>query len=349
MAIDSRRILHQLGRGESVDDVRAAAGLTEAEFEAWWNRELQRRLAVIDGRASGPVAATVEIQRDASGLPHIYAEEETDLFVGYGYAMAQDRLFQMDYLRRRALGRLAEILGPEAFDYDLLVRTVGLHRIAAEETARLPAETAERYEAFATGVNALYRGVPRPAADRVRPARLSAGALAAARLDCAAGRVSLVSHGAVSGDCGARAGQARPGRGCPLRSLPNPRGDRRDDSASRRVRERGQRHGPGGAAAGRDRRRHRQQQLGRRPEPQRFRRGARGQRSAHRLRLAVLLVSSPPGRRTVQRGGGRICGGAGHHLRSQPARRLGHHEQHQLAARSLPGAHGPGASRRIPL
>ena len=155
MAIDSRRILHQLGRGESIDDVRAAAGLTEAEFEAWWNEELQRRLAVTDGRSAGPVGAAVEIQRDVSGLAHIYAEEETDLFVGYGYAMAQDRLFQMDYLRRRALGRLAEILGPEAFDYDLLVRTVGLHRIAADETARLPAETAARYEAFADGVNAF--------------------------------------------------------------------------------------------------------------------------------------------------------------------------------------------------
>ena len=153
MAIDSRRILQQLGRGESVDDVRAAAGLTESEFEVWWNEELQRRLAVIDGRAPGPVGAAVEIQRDACGLPHIYAETETDLFVGYGYVMAQDRLFQMDYLRRRALGRLAEVLGPEAFDYDLLVRTVGLHRIAADETARLPVETAARYEAFAAGVN----------------------------------------------------------------------------------------------------------------------------------------------------------------------------------------------------
>ena len=155
MAIDSRRILHQLGRGESIDDVRTAAGLTDADFEAWWNQELQRRLAVIDGQASGPVGAAVEIQRDASGLPHIYAQNESDLFVGYGYAMAQDRLFQMDFLRRRALGRLAEILGPEAFDYDVLVRTVGLHRIAADETARLPAETASRYEAFATGVNAF--------------------------------------------------------------------------------------------------------------------------------------------------------------------------------------------------
>ena len=155
MAIDSRRILHQLGRGEPIDDVRAAAGLTDADFEAWWNQELRRRLAVIDGRASGPVGAAVEIQRDASGLPHIYAQNESDLFVGYGYAMAQDRLFQMDYLRRRALGRLSEILGSEAFDYDLLVRTVGLHQIAEYETARLPAETAARYEAFAAGVNAF--------------------------------------------------------------------------------------------------------------------------------------------------------------------------------------------------
>ena len=155
MAVDSRRILHQLGQGDSVEDIRAAAGLSDADFEAWWRRELRRRLAVIDGRASGPVGAAVEIQRDASGLPHIYAETETDLFVGYGYAMAQDRLFQMDYLRRRALGRLAEVLGPEAFDYDLLVRTVGLHRIAADETARLPSETAARYAAFAAGVNAF--------------------------------------------------------------------------------------------------------------------------------------------------------------------------------------------------
>ena len=144
-----------MGRGESIEDVCARAGLSTAEFDTWWNRELRRRLTVIDGSASGPVGAAVEIQRDASGLPHIFAESESDLFVGYGYAMAQDRLFQMDYLRRRALGRLAEILGPDAFDDDLLVRAIDLHRIAAEETAHLPAETAARYEAFADGVNAF--------------------------------------------------------------------------------------------------------------------------------------------------------------------------------------------------
>ena len=167
-------MLRRLGRGESIADVRAAAGMTKGEFEAWWDRETRRRLAVIDGETRGPVDAAVEIQRDASGMPHIFAETEPDLFVGYGYAMAQDRLFQMDYLRRQALGRLAEILGPEAFDYDLLVRTIGLHRIAAAETARLPAETSARYESssavlirdlrslrYATGVNGGH-GMPCP-------------------------------------------------------------------------------------------------------------------------------------------------------------------------------------------
>ncbi|MCY4074896.1 MAG: hypothetical protein OXH04_05660, partial [Acidobacteria bacterium] len=82
MAIDSRRILHQLGRGEATDAVRAAAGLTDADFEAWWNQELVGRLAATDGQRSGPVGAAVEIQRDTNGLAHVYAENETDLFVG---------------------------------------------------------------------------------------------------------------------------------------------------------------------------------------------------------------------------------------------------------------------------
>jgi len=144
-----------LGRGDSIADVRDAAGLTAGEFEVWWGRETKRRLAVIEGETPGPVGAAVEIRRDSCGVPHIYAETEPDLFVGYGYAMAQDRLFQMDYLRRQALGRLSEVLGPEAYDYDLLARTVGLHRIAGKETAQLPDETAARYEAFAAGVNAF--------------------------------------------------------------------------------------------------------------------------------------------------------------------------------------------------
>ena len=61
---------------------------------------------------SGKVGGQVEILRDRAGVPHIYADSTADLWFGVGIAMAEDRLWQMDRLRRRALGRQAEILGP---------------------------------------------------------------------------------------------------------------------------------------------------------------------------------------------------------------------------------------------
>ena len=53
----------------------------------------------------------VEIIRDSYGVPHIFAENQNDLAFGLGYAMAQDRLWQMDILRRASLGRLSELFG----------------------------------------------------------------------------------------------------------------------------------------------------------------------------------------------------------------------------------------------
>ena len=60
----------------------------------------------------------VEVIRDQHGIPHIYAQNTDDLFFAQGYVMAQDRLWQMELWRRWREGRLAEIFGPEAFDYD---------------------------------------------------------------------------------------------------------------------------------------------------------------------------------------------------------------------------------------
>ena len=82
------------------------------------------------------VAANVEIIRDGAGIPHIYAKSSTDLHYGLGFAMAEDRLWQMDRLRRRALGRQAEIMGPTYLAIDIHHHTVGLPDIAARE-ARL--------------------------------------------------------------------------------------------------------------------------------------------------------------------------------------------------------------------
>ena len=62
------------------------------------------------------------ITRDAYGVPHVQADTASDVWAGMGYACAQDRLFQLDYDRRRACGRWAEIAGPAAVGGDVLAR-----------------------------------------------------------------------------------------------------------------------------------------------------------------------------------------------------------------------------------
>lgn len=153
MQLSTQALLQKLGAGVRIADVCTAAGVTREEFDAWWQAECAARVPTMDGAQSAIVNAHVEIVRDQSGIPHIFADNDADLFVGLGVAMAQDRLWQLDYLRRKANGRLAEILGAEALSLDLLARTVGLHTIAAQEAQQLPAETQQLLEAFARGIN----------------------------------------------------------------------------------------------------------------------------------------------------------------------------------------------------
>lgn len=79
---------------------------------------------------AGAVAGRVEILRDHSGVPHVYAGSTADLYFGLGVAVAQDRLWQIDRLRRRALGRQAEILGHAYVASDIAHLTVGIDHIA---------------------------------------------------------------------------------------------------------------------------------------------------------------------------------------------------------------------------
>ena len=80
-------------------------------------------LAVIDGTLKVPgLKAPVEIVRDQQGIPHIYAKSDDDLFFAQGYVMAQDRLWQLEMWRRWHEGRLAEVFGPKAVDYDTRTR-----------------------------------------------------------------------------------------------------------------------------------------------------------------------------------------------------------------------------------
>src|SRR5579871_3247772 len=101
----------------------------------------------------GAVRGRVEILRDHAGVPHVYAASTPDLYFGLGVAMAQDRLWQMDRLRRRALGRQAEILGPAYVGSDLLHRAVGIPALARREVDQIDPDTRSILEAFVAGIN----------------------------------------------------------------------------------------------------------------------------------------------------------------------------------------------------
>ncbi len=152
-SVDDR--LKRLGEGQPIGSVCDAAGMSRQQFDNWWSSQIRFRAPVAEGRHQLGVKSPVEIERDSWGIPHISAGNDEDLFFGYGFAMAQDRLFQLDYLRRKGRGRLSEILGPDGLESDLLARTVGLAGIASEEQKRLPAEVAQRLQAFSAGINAV--------------------------------------------------------------------------------------------------------------------------------------------------------------------------------------------------
>jgi penicillin amidase len=105
------------------------------------------------------LASPARIVRDRFGVPHIEAETTEGAFVGLGLAHAQDRLWQMEMLRRSARGTLSELFGPTTLQADRLARTLGLAEAAEQELASLDEETRARIEAYASGVNAWIREV----------------------------------------------------------------------------------------------------------------------------------------------------------------------------------------------
>jgi penicillin amidase len=112
-------------------------------------------LPQLDGTVQVPGLSTqVTVTRDAHGVPTIEASTLTDLFFAQGYVTAQDRLWQMDIMRRFAAGELAEILGGDLLKHDREQRILGL-RIAAQKALQItPEAERSRLSAYAHGVNA---------------------------------------------------------------------------------------------------------------------------------------------------------------------------------------------------
>ena len=115
------------------------------------------------------LTSPVEIIRDTVNVPHIQAPLDRDVYFGLGYAHAQDRLWQMTMLRRKAQGRLSEVYGVQTVAADMFMRRLDLYALAAKSLEVLTPKTRIALEGYAAGVNArldeintgtLGRGAP---------------------------------------------------------------------------------------------------------------------------------------------------------------------------------------------
>ncbi len=123
----------------------------------WWLYWIAHSaLPQLDGSVAAPgISSKVRVMRDEHGVPTIEAATLEDLFFAQGYVTAQDRLWQMDMMRRAAAGELSEVIGEATVKMDREERILGL-RLAAEAAEKdVSARDRAYFEAYARGVNAF--------------------------------------------------------------------------------------------------------------------------------------------------------------------------------------------------
>ena len=111
-------------------------------------------LPPLDGTVNAVgLSAPVSVTRDKHGIPTLEAASLRDLFMAQGYVTAQDRLFQMDLLRRAASGELSEIIGEVTLKHDRQQRILGLRALADAGIELLTPSDRQQFEDYARGVN----------------------------------------------------------------------------------------------------------------------------------------------------------------------------------------------------
>ncbi|MDB5732337.1 MAG: penicillin amidase [Variovorax sp.] len=103
--------------------------------------------------------STVTIQRDSYGVPHVYANDVRGLFHGFGYVVAEDRLFQMEMARRSVLGTVSEVMGPAYLALDKTSRAGFAPASIQAQMARLGADDQAIFDGYAAGFNARVNEV----------------------------------------------------------------------------------------------------------------------------------------------------------------------------------------------
>ncbi len=122
--------------------------------------KLVHRLIRSKPRISGEISmqglrAPVKVLYDKAGVPHVFAENDEDGLKALGYIVAQDRLFQMDIMRRIASGTLSEFIGFMGVDIDRFMRTIGLRELGHRFSKNVNEETLRLVNAYVEGVNAF--------------------------------------------------------------------------------------------------------------------------------------------------------------------------------------------------
>ena len=135
------------------------AGLVAGAGFVWLKGSLPR----LEGSLTlAGLDSPVEILRDADGIVTIRAQGESDAYRALGFVHAQDRLWQMDFMRRTGAGRLSEVVGARTLGIDRLMRGLDLYAIAEANLATLSPQARAALEAYAAGVNAFIAAPPGP-------------------------------------------------------------------------------------------------------------------------------------------------------------------------------------------
>ena len=153
---EGRSLVLKVLAGEvSPEEAAAQVGAASAfEVSSVVEAYLHQKLPPKEAEVRAPVSGRTLIRWDTWGIAHLKAKNLPDLYFALGYAMAQERLWQLDYMRRRARGELSAILGPRLLPEDRLMRTIGIGRAGDQAASSLSEEVALVLNALAAGINA---------------------------------------------------------------------------------------------------------------------------------------------------------------------------------------------------
>ncbi len=153
-----REVLLEWLRGAiDAEQTAAALAIPIGEIETRCRAYIEGKLPQTDGQLNVGIGKSATLKRDRWGVAHVGATTLADAYFALGFAMGQDRLWQLDYLRRRVRGRLAEIMGSAQLASDRWMRTLGLAAAAEQAADASTDEIADVLSALANGINAAAR------------------------------------------------------------------------------------------------------------------------------------------------------------------------------------------------